>query len=209
MALRVSLPQVAARGTLPGARSQRCVVALASAAPSATAQRYFRLQNGSDVRGVALEGVEGQAVTLTSDCVAFLGVAFAKWLSAQSGKPVNSLRISIGSDPRLSGPALTEALAAGIASTGASVVPLGLCTTPACFMSCITAGHAYDGSCMLTASHLPWNRRVPFRTTHRQRRTHPPAATASSSSPRRAGLPKRTSPRCASLRHRRTTPRVA
>ena len=35
---------------------------------------------------------------------------------------------------------------------------MGLCTTPACFMSCITAGYAYDASIMLTASHLPWNR---------------------------------------------------
>ena len=88
----------------------------------------------------------------------------------------------MGSDPRLSGPALTTALIAGIArygfavlraascdvfdslaaahSTGAQPVVMGLSTTPACFHSCITAGYEFDGSIMLTASHLPWNRRV-------------------------------------------------
>lgn len=47
---------------------------------------------------------------------------------------------------------------AGMSRGGATVVDMGLATTPACFMSCITEGARYDGSVMLTASHLPFNR---------------------------------------------------
>jgi len=144
----------------------------AVAADDAVLASYRRLQNGSDVRGVALVGIAGQDVTLTAkrcvggaSCpcpfslqlsVAFLGVAFAHWLAAKESKPAGQLRVSVGSDPRLSGPSLTEAFCAGVASAGASPIPLGLSTTPACFTSCITAGYEYDGSVMLTASHLPW-----------------------------------------------------
>jgi len=128
----------------------------AVAADDAVLASYRRLQNGSDVRGVALVGIAGQDVTLTAKSVAFLGVAFAHWLAAKESKPAGQLRVSVGSDPRLSGPSLTEAFCAGVASAGASPIPLGLSTTPACFTSCITAGYEYDGSVMLTASHLPW-----------------------------------------------------
>lgn len=62
----------------------------------------------------------------------------------------------MGRDPRLSGPALGASIFAGLASAGVHPVDLGLCTTPACFVSTITPGYAYDGAIMLTASHLPW-----------------------------------------------------
>ncbi len=48
----------------------------------------------------------------------------------------------VGRDPRISGPLLAAALAAGLTSKGVRVARFGLATTPAMFMSCITAGVA-------------------------------------------------------------------
>src|SRR5690554_4773528 len=44
------------------------------------------LQNGSDIRGVALEGVSGENVNLTPDTVARLGEAFVAWLQNEATK---------------------------------------------------------------------------------------------------------------------------
>ena len=52
--------------------------------------------------------------------------------------------MQIGRDPRLSGPLLQGAMAAGILSRGASVADFGLATTPAMFMSCILPGTHQD-----------------------------------------------------------------
>ena len=38
------------------------------------------LQNGSDVRGIAMEGIEGQHVNLTRDAVVRMARGFARWL---------------------------------------------------------------------------------------------------------------------------------
>ena len=41
---------------------------------------YMKLQNGSDIRGVALEGIEGQHVNLTEQACRDIGRGFAIWL---------------------------------------------------------------------------------------------------------------------------------
>ena len=48
----------------------------------------------------------------------------------------------VGRDPRLSGPVLAPAIAAGMASQGVAVARFGPATTPAMFMSCILDGTA-------------------------------------------------------------------
>ena len=50
------------------------------------------------------------------------------------------MHVQVGRDPRLSGPLLSSALVAGLASRGAQVVQFGLATTPAMYMSCILEG---------------------------------------------------------------------
>ena len=60
-----------------------------------------KLQNGSDVRGVALAGVEGEAVTLDEAAVRAIAGGFARFLRARLGK--ESCRVSVGRDSRLSG----------------------------------------------------------------------------------------------------------
>ena len=45
-------------------------------------QRFLHFKSGTDIRGIALEGVEGQHVDLTDEVIEKLGAAFALWLSA-------------------------------------------------------------------------------------------------------------------------------
>ncbi len=117
---------------------------------------YRKLQNGSDIRGVAMEGVEGQPVTLTAEVVTNIAKAFVLFLQEKFNK--SDLRLSIGRDSRLSGEALLSAAAEGVLSMGADLADFGLASTPSMFMSTVTKGYEYDGAIMLTASHLPWNR---------------------------------------------------
>ena len=118
----------------------------------------MKLQNGSDVRGVAVAGVEGENVNLTDHIALKIGCAFVSLLSKKTGKAAKDLTIGVGRDSRISGPALSKALIAGIVSTGAKVVNCNMATTPAMFMSIVFDKTKYDGSAMITASHLPFNR---------------------------------------------------
>lgn len=122
-------------------------------------QTWLKLQNGSDVRGVALEGVAGEAVNLTPEIVRPIGFAFAQWLSAKKGVPVSQLKVAVGHDSRLSAEAIKTAVFQGLEKAGcAQIGDSGLSSTPAMFMATVFENHAYDGSIMLTASHLPFNR---------------------------------------------------
>ncbi|MCD6581831.1 MAG: hypothetical protein J7K90_08535 [Desulfuromusa sp.] len=121
-------------------------------------EKWLKLQNGSDVRGVAIEGVKGQPVTLHDPIVRSIGFAFAQWLSERLGKPTNQLRISVGHDSRISSDQIKTCIFQGLATAGAAVFDCGLASTPAMFMSTVFENHDYDGSIMLTASHLPFNR---------------------------------------------------
>ena len=115
-----------------------------------------KLQNGSDVRGVALAGVENEPVTLDDAAVRAIAGGFARFLRARLGK--ESCRVSVGRDSRLSGGAIAETLCETLAACGAEVTDLGLCTTPAMFMTTVTGESPFDAAVMITASHLPWNR---------------------------------------------------
>ncbi len=117
-----------------------------------------QLQNGSDIRGVALDGVEGEAVNLTPEIAKILGQAFATWLSETLGKPIGELTIALGRDSRLSGPTLMASVLAGITEMGSDGYDFGIASTPAMFKSTVTEGFNCEGAIMLTASHLPFNR---------------------------------------------------
>ncbi|TWU40932.1 phosphohexomutase domain-containing protein [Novipirellula artificiosorum] len=117
---------------------------------------YQKLQNGSDVRGVAIEGVEGEPVTLNEQIARTIGYAFAQWLETRLGK--SELRVAVGHDSRLSSDVLKTAVFQGLEKGGCFVFDCGLASTPAMYMSTVFEHHGYDGSIMLTASHLPFNR---------------------------------------------------
>ena len=117
---------------------------------------YKKLQNGSDIRGVALDGVEGQPITLTEQVCRDIGRGFALWLCKKTGKKY--LRVAVGRDSRLSGETLCNWICGAIVESGIEVTNFGMASTPAMFMSTVTEGYEFDGSVMITASHLPFNR---------------------------------------------------
>ena len=117
---------------------------------------YKKLQNGSDIRGVALEGIEGQHVNLTEQACRDIGRGFAFWLQKKTGK--TDIRVAIGRDSRLSGETLCNWICEAMVAQGIQVTNFGMASTPAMFMSTVTEGYAFDGSVMITASHLPFNR---------------------------------------------------
>ena len=121
-------------------------------------ENIMKLQNGSDIRGIACDGVEGEAVNLTEDAGNVIGGGFARWLADKKGKKVQELRIGIGHDSRITADSLFAAAAKGISATGAKVYDCGLVSTPSMFMTTVFDEFAFDGSVMITASHLPFNR---------------------------------------------------
>lgn len=121
-------------------------------------QNLMKLQNGSDIRGIACEGVAGEEVNLTPEAGNLIGGAFAKWLAAKKNKDVTELRIGIGHDSRITADGLYRAAAMGITAMGAKVYDCGLVSTPSMFMTTVFDEFAFDGSIMITASHLPFNR---------------------------------------------------
>ncbi len=121
-------------------------------------EAWKKLQNGSDIRGVAMEGIEGQPVNLTEDKVEVIAKAFVMWLSEKLHKKTEELTVAVGMDSRLTGPALKRAVLQGLTEAGVQAVDCGMASTPAMFMTTVLSGCECDGSIMLTASHLPFNR---------------------------------------------------
>lgn len=66
---------------------------------------------------------------------------------------LNSSKVLVGRDVRVSSPAIYTALTDGIRDAGADVYDLGLATTPFVYWS--TAQYGFDLSVMITASHNP------------------------------------------------------
>ncbi|XP_073101732.1 uncharacterized protein [Elaeis guineensis] len=116
---------------------------------------FLKLQNGSDIRGVAVAGVKGEPVNLTEPVTKAIAASFAAWL-LEKKKPAESkrLRISVGHDSRISAQKLQDAVSHGIASTGVDVIQYGLASTPAMFNSTLTEDENFlcpvDGSIMIT-----------------------------------------------------------
>lgn len=110
-----------------------------------------QLQNGSDVRGIAL----GPGANLTVNAVSRIASAFAAWLAARENK---KCLISVGMDSRLSGPAFRQACITSFIQSGMDVIDCGMASTPAMFMTTVTPGFECDGAVMITASHLPSDR---------------------------------------------------
>lgn len=123
-----------------------------------TEKDFLRLQNGSDVRGVAVEGVESEPVNLTSEAVNRIAGGFVKFLSTRLNKSARSLKVAVGNDSRISAPQLLQSVCEALIGNGVEVLNCNLASTPAMFMSTIFDETKADGSIMLTASHLPFNR---------------------------------------------------
>ena len=114
-----------------------------------------KLQNGSDIRGVAMEGISGEKVNLTPEVATLLGRALGVWLRKHLA---GSGRVAVGTDSRISGEQLKAAFIHGLLTEGFDVLDCRLSSTPAMFMTTVHPGLHADAGVMLTASHLPFNR---------------------------------------------------
>ncbi len=117
---------------------------------------YKQFKSGTDIRGVASEGVEGQPVNLTDDVVARMADGFVLWLSKKVSKDPETLTISIGRDSRISGPHIVSICSERFKRCGATVLDCSLASTPSMFMTTVDLG--CDGALQITASHHPFNR---------------------------------------------------
>ena len=103
---------------------------------------------------VSVSGVRGRVgEALTPEVVATFAAAFGVWAQRQSrGRPV-----ILGRDSRVSGPMFHRVAMSALQSVGASVVDIGLTTTPTCQLA--VEHHEAAGGLMISASHNPieWN----------------------------------------------------
>lgn len=121
-------------------------------------KEWAALKNGSDIRGVASEGIAGADVNLTDSVIEAIAASFVVFLQNKYQKSSRELTIAIGHDSRISAQRVKNACIRAITATGANVADFGLCSTPAMFMSTIDESLNVFASVMLTASHLPFNR---------------------------------------------------
>ncbi|MEG0292421.1 MAG: phosphomannomutase/phosphoglucomutase [Anaerovoracaceae bacterium] len=119
---------------------------------------YKFLQNGSDIRGIAMNGIDGQVPNLTTREAIDLTKGYLMYMVSKTGKQPIDLKFAIGRDSRLSGPSLKNTVFSTLEGYGAEVIDCGLASTPAMFMSTIFEEFNCDGAIMITASHLPFNR---------------------------------------------------
>lgn len=113
------------------------------------------LQNGSDIRGIAITHEEFQA-NLTEKEVQMIGTGILAWLKETKGLLGRPLKIAIGHDSRLSAEMIKTSLIEAFMKEDVLVYDTGLSTTPAMFMA--TQFEEFNADCgiMITASHLPY-----------------------------------------------------
>lgn len=119
---------------------------------------YKALQNGSDIRGVALPTVEGESVNLTDAVIENIITGFTYLLSNKLNAPFGDLRVSVGRDSRISGEHIASIVCKTLQKLGVQALDTGLASTPAMFMSTKIENFNCHGAIMITASHLPQNR---------------------------------------------------
>ena len=70
----------------------------------------LKLQNGTDVRGIAAPGVPGEDVNFVPADANRISQAFVIWLSKKTGIPAAQLTIGVGHDSRITAEMLKEAV---------------------------------------------------------------------------------------------------
>lgn len=120
-------------------------------------EKYWKqFKSGTDIRGVASEGVAGQEINLTDEVVEKITAGFALWLSKRVKKSGGELLVAVGHDSRISAPRIKAAVVRTLTKYGVRVLDCSLASTPSMFMT--TVSLRCDGSVQITASHHPFNR---------------------------------------------------
>lgn len=118
-------------------------------------QKYEHAFGKNDIRGIYGEDITEELYTAT-------GKGLVKYLEKESEKQPSDMWITVCMDARTHSPSLCKALIAGIISTGANVIDLGLAPTPIGYYSEavgvppeLTEGKGVLSACIITASHNP------------------------------------------------------
>ena len=119
-------------------------------------EKYKIYKSGTDIRGVACEGLEGQPVNLTDEIIARMADGFILWTQDKTGRNADELTFAVGRDSRISGPRIAAAVIGRLKAAGAKVYDCGLASTPSMFMTTVDFG--CDAAVQITASHHPFNR---------------------------------------------------
>lgn len=119
-------------------------------------QYWKQFKSGTDIRGVASQGVPGQEINLTDEVIEKITAGFVLWLEKKTGKPCTKMKIAVGHDSRVSAQRIKAAVVRSLVQAGANVLDCGLASTPSMFMT--TVDLACEGSVQITASHHPFNR---------------------------------------------------
>lgn len=114
-----------------------------------------RLQNGSDIRGIAISA-EGFEANLEAKQAKQIAKGIVVWLRTEKKVTHSPIRIAIGQDSRLSGDLIKEGLIQSLLTEDVHVIDTGLSTTPAMFMATQFDSFNADAGIMITASHLPF-----------------------------------------------------
>ncbi|MDD6012696.1 MAG: phosphomannomutase/phosphoglucomutase [Oscillospiraceae bacterium] len=114
---------------------------------------YIHLKSGSDIRGVAVDGVAGENVELTDDVIFHLTAGFCRWLR-EKGR--GSKKIAVGHDSRISAQRIKKQVIEALSLFDCEIYDCGYASTPAMFMTTIDLD--CDASVQITASHHPFNR---------------------------------------------------
>lgn len=117
---------------------------------------YKQFKSGTDIRGVASEGVSGQEINLTDEVITRFAYGFALWLFKRLDKDCEELLVSVGRDSRISGPRIANDVITALTDCGVTVIDCSLASTPSMFMT--TVDLKCDGAVQITASHHPFNR---------------------------------------------------
>ncbi|MBR3623290.1 MAG: phosphomannomutase/phosphoglucomutase, partial [Selenomonadaceae bacterium] len=120
-------------------------------------KEFFKLQNGSDIRGIAIPSEDSPA-NLTPEIVFAITSAFVTFLSWKLKKTAQHISVAVGHDSRISAPVLKKATLAALSRQKVFPLDAELASTPAMFMATQFDSVNADGAIMLTASHLPANR---------------------------------------------------
>lgn len=114
---------------------------------------YLYLKSGSDIRGTAAEGVEGEPIELTDEAVYKLTRGFCRRLRDFG---IADGKIAVGHDSRISALRIKGCVISALCDEGFQVYDCGYASTPAMFMTTVDLDAA--ASVQITASHHPFNK---------------------------------------------------
>ena len=113
-------------------------------------EKYRILKSGTDIRGIASEGVEGESVNLTDEVVCEIAGGFALWLEKKCNKKSGDLTVAVGRDCRISGEHIADLVINTLIKYGVKVYDCALSSTPAMFMTTVDLGDGDAPAALVT-----------------------------------------------------------